>query len=72
MRGFGLSVTMAATVSAFEVEWQSVILDSVNYTSINSKETHSDKDNGLTLTTNWSSVEMTKETNKGYVLAMAF
>ena len=46
-------------------------MSDVVYTSVNSKETHSDPVNGLSLTANWSSVEMTHHSHSAYVLAIA-
>ena len=69
MRAFEMGAIMAAAVSA--IEWQGVTLGDVVYTSVNSKETHSDPVNGLSMTANWSSAELIHGDHKGYVLAMA-
>jgi hypothetical protein len=46
-------------------------LSDVVYTSVNSKVTHSDPINGLSLTANWSSVELIHDAHRAHVLAMA-
>ena len=69
MRAFEMGAIMAAAVSA--IEWQGVTLNNVVYTSVNSKVTHSDPMNGLSLTANWSSVELSHGDHRAYVLAMA-
>ena len=56
MRAFEMGAIMAAAVSA--MEWQGVTLSDVVYTSVNSKVTHEDPVNGLSLTANWSSAEL--------------
>ena len=63
-----MGAIMAAAVSA--MEWQGVTLSDVVYTSVNSKVTHEDPVNGLSLTANWSSAELIHDAHRAHVLAM--